>query len=169
MSSKEFAAVQAKADGAHTEEGICFPRQTKAGRGFVSANIQRPDDHEPLVHDSSQLAQGFELFIFAWSIASIQEQKLGAKESDAFRAAFQGARGLSSVTKVCQDPDGMAIFCDRTLVAETSHPLRFPLERFLAFAQVPQFVRRRIEPDFTAFAVECRCCSCRPTARCRHA
>ena len=98
MSSKELAAVQAKADGTHTEEGICLPRQTKAGRGFVSANIQRPDDHEPLVHDSSQLAQGFELFFFAWSIAPIQEQKLGAKESDAFRAAFQSVSGFSGMT-----------------------------------------------------------------------
>jgi hypothetical protein len=158
VSSKELAPVQAKADGAHTEEGICFPRQTKAGRDFVPANIQRPDDHGPLVHDFSQLAQGFELFLFAWSIDPIQEQKLGAKEPDAFRAAFQGVSGLSGMTKVRQDPDCMAICCDRALMAESSNPLRFPLESFLAFAQVLQFGRSRVEPEFTACAVECRGC-----------
>ena len=69
--------------------------------------------------------QGFELFVFAWGIISIQEEKLGPKESDAFRAAFQGVCGLGGVAKVCEDTDGMAIFCDRAFVTEASDPLRF--------------------------------------------
>ena len=136
VDSKEVSAVEAKANGTHAEKGVCFVRQAKSRSNLVPADIQRPDDHRPLIHHFPDLTQGRELFLFARSIISIQEKKLGAEEADPFCAAFQGICGFGGMAKICEDADDVAVFGNRALVAEAGCSLAFLLVQFLACLQV---------------------------------
>ena len=100
LRAEQVLLLEAESDGAPSEERVHLLRHVHVREQLVAAKIERADDHRVRRERLGHLAVGRELFLLARQVAAVDEQKLGAKQADAGRAALEDALDIGRALDV---------------------------------------------------------------------
>src|SRR5204863_8220168 len=141
LAAKDVTLLEAKPNGAPTEEWIHFLRHLQVRKKFVAAQVQGANNDRAGLQCGGDLAVSLILLFFRWQGVPIDEQVFGAEQPDSLRAALDYALGIGRLFNVRREHHADAIERDRGLFTGFAQLL---LKRDLPARELPIFEQRLV-------------------------
>ena len=154
LGHEQLLARERAAQAAHAEERVGLGRHGQRRQRLVRPGIERADDKGTAVEGAGDLAERLGLLLLVGQLSAVQEQELGAQQTDALGPQLDRARGLLHRAEVREHLDARAVARDARLVrplARNRAPSRRPLA---ALGGVPEHVGRRVDLRGSVVTIE---------------
>jgi hypothetical protein len=151
---QDVAALQREADAAHAEERVGLGRHRQRGERLVGAGVEGADDERAAFERLRDVAQGLRLLVLVGQLGAVEEEELGAQQSDALGAEPHRLGRLRRGAEVGEDLDARAVARRAGLMRALARGGAAGLRVLAALLGVAHDVRRRIDLDRAGLAVK---------------